>query len=272
MAATTLDLSRLREEEFQDKKEVHILVVGHMGHGKSSLVNMICGGKVEELNQPSEYYNIKRVFFNGMDTYFYDCKGFGNPGLKENVLTVLGHDKMSFDVVLICHKLFNRVDSSTHDDFKLMIERFGDDLFERAILLFTFGDDYRIRSQPYRQGDPDEEVKRDMEGHRDNMRVACNEILKTSGVKEDVVNKIPALIVSGKERDLPSSINWVDEFWYLCHSKTQAGGPVSLKPLKRSGNLTKTVVAIGLMVTTVTLLVCYYKWDTIRRTPSYIGF
>lgn len=49
------------------------------------------------------------------------------------------------DVVLICHKLYDPVDPHTMKLLNVLAQYLGDGLMERAIIVFTFGDKYRVR-------------------------------------------------------------------------------------------------------------------------------
>ena len=221
------------------KSSAKILVIGHNKIGKSCLINKFIGqdkAKVGDSVQPTDHDLIEEIVFTiGNKTItIYDTRGFGDIETDNRSIVEAAITKMKqADVILICHKLYGRVENNSK---KLLAELvrglgngLGNDLMEHAIFVFTFGDEYLIRcEEPF---DNPEAVKAHMATQESEVKKLLKLILQGNGIKEEIVNDIPSIISSGKKVKLPTSENWVDELWGLCEKRCKldlaAGGLAS---------------------------------------------
>ena len=124
------------------------------------------------------------------------------------------------DAVLICHKLYGSVDATTTKLLAELAKAMGNELMKHAIFVFTFGDEYITRCKPKPVLKlPKSEIKAQMEDHAKEVKEKLQEILIANRIKEEIVDEIPSIITSGEEDSLPTSDNWVDDFWALCEKR-----------------------------------------------------
>lgn len=126
------------------------------------------------------------------------------------------------DVVLMCYKLYGRVDRYVTDELKKMAQVFGDELMKHAILVFTWGDEYKIHCQSTGQFNDEvssqEENKEHMKTQIFKTRARIRKVLKDNGIKNEIADNIPYCVTSIKEDKLPCTTegNWKDELWEKC--------------------------------------------------------
>ena len=131
-----------------------ILVVGHNGNGKSSLINEMLGGQkvatvgrpdLQTHHNPIEEYSCK---IGDVDVKIFDTRGFGDPSIADKKTMESIIKIKTVDVVFIRHKLYDRIDDATVKELKVLIDSMGDELMDLSILVFTFGDEYLSRCDP----------------------------------------------------------------------------------------------------------------------------
>jgi GTPase SAR1 family protein len=210
-----------------DKANIHILVIGHTGHGKSSLVNMLFGGEEPVASvshsgksfkhEPIEHH-VATIQGTNTKVHFYDTRGLGDSEKEFSTGTVLKKIRQSgekFDLILFCHRLYDRIDESTHKEL-IHLAEFGDEFFRRLIYVFTFGDEYLTRSEVYRTNKRKKVRGKDIEGVGDEMNRVANEmrnyfneiLMSTNKIDCNVIKEIPFCITSGVQPELPTSLNW----------------------------------------------------------------
>ena len=218
------------------KQGMKILVVGHNGSGKSSLINEMLAQKVAPVGRPYDQtghnpieehkYKIGKV-----EVTIYDTRGFGHPSFTDSQTMEAIVKIKKVDVVLICLKLYGRVDDATIKELKVLVDNMGNDLIDLSVLVFTFGDDYMTRCEP-EFGDngrltdeSKEEIKEAMEIQQVRMERRLKGAFQKVGIKKDVTDRIPSCISCGKRRkngqqkELPTSENWVGDLWELCEKR-----------------------------------------------------
>lgn len=222
-----------------------ILVVGHNGSGKSSLINELLAQKSAHVGQihtqtkhkPIEEYTCT---VDGIEVTILDTRGFGDPEVKnEDTMNAIIKTK-EVDVVLICHKLYNRLDRHTTEELQMIVKAMGNDLIDISVLVFTFGDEYKVRHNPqFNDGScrnltekSKAEIKIKMTRQRVEMEHHFKEAFKNCGIKKEIAGKIPSCVSCGKRNDdgteieLPTSDNWIVDLWKLCADQC----PTEAKP------------------------------------------
>ena len=200
------------------KLNAKILVVGHTRIGKSSFINKIVGQNVATVKDgvvPCEHDGqfivpIECTVY-GVPIMIYDSRGFSDPALKDKKIinTAISTIKTA-DVILICHKLYGALDVPATKTLNDLAKILGNELMKHAIFVFTHGDDYKTNC------DDKEDKKHHMEKQKDHFEEELKKILRSCNIEKDIVDGIPSIITCGKYNSLPTSNNWVEDFWSLC--------------------------------------------------------
>ena len=215
-----------------------ILVVGHNGSGKSSVINELLARQaaiVGEAHTPTKHEPIEKhkYIIDDIEVTILDTRGFGDPKVKnEDTMKAIRKIKSDVDVVIICHKLYNRLDRHTTEELQMIVKEMGDDLIGMSVLVFTFGDEYKTRHDDVIEyidtrcrkltDESKEEIKKKMTRQKVEMEHHFKEAFQNCGIKKEIADKIPSCISCGKrndddtEKELPTSDNWIVDLWGLC--------------------------------------------------------
>ena len=228
-----------------------ILVVGHNGSGKSSLINEIVGKDIATVGGSAQETNhnalVKyRCKVGEVDVTIYDTRGLGDSSLTDKgTMDEIVDGIESIDIVLICHKLYDRVDGIAKKEMEVLVEKMDDDLIDLSILVFTFGDDYLSRScDPVFDDDGKltDESKQEIKEHMETQQYAIEDLfkdaMKKNGISKEHADQVPSCITCGKrncygeQKELPTSDNWVDELWDLFQERCKPEARPILHSLK----------------------------------------
>ena len=227
------------------KMNAKILVVGHTRIGKSSFINKIVGQKVTEVQDgvlPCEHDGHLIVSIEctarGVPVMIYDSRGFSDPSIKDRNITDTAISTIqTADVILICHKLYGTLDKSAIQMLNDLAKILGNELMKHTIFVFTRGDDYKTNC------DDDEDKKEHMEKQENHFKEELRKVLCSCNIEKDIVDGIPSIITSGKHISLPTSDNWVDDFWSLCEERCTPEAVPLVSGIRR--NIKKTVAGTG---------------------------
>ena len=228
-----------------------ILVVGHNGSGKSSLINEMLAQEVAPVGRPDDQtghdpIEEHKCEVGNVQVIIYDTRGFGDPRVADKKTMEAIVKIKTVDVVLICHRLYGRVDDATIKEIKVLVDNMGNDLIDLSVLVFTFGDDYMTRCEP-EYGDngrlideSKEEIKEAMEIQQVTMERRLKDAFRKVGIKKEVTDRIPSCISCGKRRrngqqkELPTSKNWIGDLWELCEKRCRPEARSFVTSLKQS--------------------------------------
>ena len=152
MAEETHWLQMPQEERARHTKpSMQILVTGKTGTGKSSLIDSILDQEVTNVSdganpqkhEPIEVY--RDHVFGGHSVKVADTRGLGDPDVSsESILESIKKELAdssdeSFDLVLICIRLDDRIDENTIELMKKIASVCGSGKFwERVVIVLTF--------------------------------------------------------------------------------------------------------------------------------------
>ena len=196
-------------EQFS-KAEVRILVVGLTGHGKSSLINAMLKEDVAPVEHGAsackhdKYIMKHESQYNGVTLYVYDTRGLGDLKVSgEDIFKAIRDELKKVDLMLICHKLYERVKEETECMLHQIISQCGKDLLNRSVLCYTKADEYKVNNNS-------------IDIQKDSLTRNIKPILTESALTEEEFDDIPICITSTKESSLPTAPRWLAFFWECC--------------------------------------------------------
>ena len=233
------------------KINAKILVVGHTRIGKSSFINKIVGQEVTKVQGgvlPCEHELIVPIKCTvyGVPVMIYDSRGFSDPKLKDKKIidTAISTLKTA-DVILICHKLYGALDVPANQMLKDLAKNLGNNLMKHTIFVFTRGDEYKVNC------DDEEDKKQQMEKQENHFKEELRKVLYHCNIEKSIVDGIPSIITCGKDNSLPTSDNWVEDFWFLCEERCTPEAVEFVNWIRRN----KAAIAVGAGGATVGALV-----------------
>lgn len=247
--SSTVRRSAVCSRTLRTKQQLKILVVGHNGSGKSSLINEILGQDIAQVGglaqETAQKVVVKhRCKVGEIDVTIYDTRGFGDSSMTDqNTIDSIVDGIESIDIVLICHRLYDRVDGTAKKEMEVLVDSMDDDLVDLSILVFTFGDDYSSRSgcdSEYSDGrlteDSKEKIKTAMEAQQYEIEGLFKDAMENNGITKEHTEQVPSCITcgirkgNGEQKELPTSDNWVEDLWELIEQRCKPRA----RPLVRS--------------------------------------
>ena len=209
------------------KTDVRILVVGLTGHGKSSLINKMVGDNVAQIGhgaracQHDKYITKHQYEFNNTTLHIFDTRGLGDTVVTGNeIFQAIRSELQEVDLMLICHKLFERAEEATERMLQQIILHCGKDLLNRSVLCYTKADEY-ITNIDLRKVKREERAAYIQDGIHQQIESLTKQIesIITAGahaLTNEEFNDIPTCITSDRVPNLPTAPNWLTMFWECC--------------------------------------------------------
>ena len=214
-----------------NKESLTILILGKTKHGKSSLVNGLLGDPTVALVKPRQRRQKDLVeryqkVVGGKRIIIYEAHGLG--GLIESDRKVLRRlekelEGKTFDIVLICYKLFDAIDVSAKESLEKITGYLGKDLISNTIIVLTFADQYVTQCRAVREYHERSEeetlelVKREMIDRVGEMKATFKTLMVgKSMVAEELFDTIPFRLSSSEMRSLPVNEDWIQDLWDKC--------------------------------------------------------
>lgn len=206
--------------------ELHILVLGRTGSGKSTLINAMLGDHLAKQSYAATptAHNIAEMHHCSVDdteVTVYDTPGFFDPRISTmEILKQLKRDyPKGFDLIMLCHRIIDRVDETTIQSLENLCKHFiathkqknGQPFMVALTFANLFLDFNELAELKY------EEAKTEIfKRKQDDFKALFNKISKSCcGI--ELFNDIP-FVVTGtlKQRQLPCTKDWLSDVWKFC--------------------------------------------------------
>ena len=235
------DLCQQRLATAIPKENAKILIIGHTQIGKSSFINKIVGEKVTEVGTGLEPCTqgliVRKCTIKGVPVIIYDSRGFSDPSIKDRAIVDKAISEIqTVHIVLICHKLYGAFDASAKNMLNELARALGNKLMKHAIFVFTYGDEYKLHVRK----NEEEKAKWHMEKREGDIKTILRRELYST-IDKDIVDGIPSIITCGEYDSLPTSKNWVEDFWSLCETYCSREAVPFVSWIRR--NMKETVAA-----------------------------
>ena len=218
-----LQLKLAAEFLFQDhkKKDVDIVLVGLTGSGKSSLINTLCRGHVATVGNVqhiAQHQFIEEYLLRYSDTtmHIYDTHGLSDPSVQaKEIFSHMRKELKQIDLLLICHKLYGKVDQLTYEMGNKLHKYCGSEIFDHAIIVLTQADEYKVHIHCDDEANRTEQTKDEFIKRIDSMEKAF-QIMLVENLKittMDCFSKIPICVSSKYQYELPTTRNWESDLW-----------------------------------------------------------
>uniref|UniRef100_A0A1X7T086 AIG1-type G domain-containing protein n=1 Tax=Amphimedon queenslandica TaxID=400682 RepID=A0A1X7T086_AMPQE len=234
---------------------LRILVIGNNDSGKSSLINKLSGrddlakvgGRITPTDHEKPLMELECICStpNGdIPITFCDTQGFSDMTMENRKIAEVVADKMkAANIILICHRLYDKVNGTVREILAELARIFGNDLMKHTILVFTKGDHYPVYHDVTSR--TNNEIKSEMVAHAEELTKAWKKALLSTGIKEEIVNDIPWCITSGHQDALPTSDDWTNELWALCENRCTPEAINFVGSIRKYAEMLKQVAITG---------------------------
>ena len=211
---------------------INIMLIGPIGAGKSTLVNTIFGeekAKVEHGGSACQHdqlvtpYHLPFVPISDgrkVQIVIYDAVGFKESEEKDKaLLKYIKCHVPKVHLLLVCHKLYDKVCDSTIKLVKLLAENFTKDILNHTLFLLTHADAF-VTTRTYRrsQGRDTQAIKEEFETRFKNMKDLLNKAAIEKFSKINCKNLRFCLTCDDTGLSLPNIENWEYEMWmFILH-------------------------------------------------------
>lgn len=195
-----------------------ILLIGRTGVGKSSTINSLMGQEVAPVGDYEA--TTKAIDRYTTDLHGIECNVIDTPGLCDDVaekgndydyLEMIRSQVKSFDALWFVTNLpEKRVRADEKVTIKLMTEAFGKEIWNHAVIVFTFACDPNISDYTFALQKRTELIR--------------NVIAEYAG--RAIANDVPSIAVDNTQTVLPDSTQWLGELYQATFERMKEEGIV----------------------------------------------
>ena len=201
----------------------NIVVVGLAGSGKTSLINKLCELESDDKSLEdyklsatahSHYIKEHQLKIDDVMLDIYDTPGLSNPNVSaKKLLTQLSKNLKEINILLICLKLYGKVDNPVIGMMKKIRKHCGKDIFSRTIVVLTQADEYQVHCRSYRESQGEEKIKEEISQRINSVTDALQSMVVDNQklITKDTFLCIPVCISSSQMKELFTTDNWMED-------------------------------------------------------------
>ena len=191
--------------DFEDPMSIHVIAMGKVGVGKSTLLNGLIGYNLFKTGNSifpvTRQLEKKIVVKNGVYITICDPPGLANVDLEDDdTLQYALQECGEIDLFLFCNSMTDRIGRMHIEEMKAITDIFGRDIWKKALFVLTFANEYR----------PDQK-----EQFVDKVEVRTQELKKIISkiIGPELGNKVPVIPAGHEAPNLPDRASWISELW-----------------------------------------------------------
>ena len=202
------------------KREIRVLTVGRVGHGKSALINTLFGKDVAREDDCAQSVTCE-VTCHTLEKHdvmvtIADTPGFFDNTQGKSTLQILEgiEQKMpEVDLILFCMKMTERFSSTEENLIKIITKAYGKSVWGNTIFALTFANNVAI---------PRRKSNIDLPTHFTKKLKELKEIALSTveNIAKIDPKEIPVLPVGSDDLALPHTADWFTPFWCYCFKRT----------------------------------------------------
>ena len=216
------------EAEFTEKfsscmaDDLNIAVIGVTGSGKSSLINILCRGDVAEVEDGAapcphkEYIKEHLLRYGNITMHVFDTRGLSDPKVSaKKIFGSIRKELKAIDLLLICHKLYSKVDKSAYEVGEKLKQYCASEMFDHAVIVLTQADEYKVHNKSYLEDGGEEKVRKEFIARIGSVTEELQAMLVDHHklITKHQFLTIPVCVSSRYMKDLPATDNWEDNLW-----------------------------------------------------------
>ena len=227
-------ISKEMEAETKERTDLHILVIGRTGSGKSTLINAMLDDILAQQSHgasPTKHNTVEphRLTLGSVEVIIYDTPGFlDRRQSTEELLSEIKKEEPSFgfDLIILCHRLIDRFDEVAAELIgTLCRHRLGvseGTIRKPYIVALTFANFFlefnEVNDLKYPEAKK-ELIIRKIKDFKTHFNEASRD--KASNESNAFFDEIP-FIVTGRrgQRALPNTSDWMNDLWRACYQQS----------------------------------------------------